>query len=242
MNLSQTPPGGWNFHEPSTGWWMPNPIAQTHDQAVNLIIKHRLANPAIIAKNKLATDLPSVSRELIKYQQARGALAPDVLPKLTPPHSSPQMSGAVREVVAAVRKMGAGSALIMEWGEAGMPHVDQEVAESRASVCVQCPKNERGKSLTEIFTEPVAARIKEKMERQAQMNLKTTHDANLAVCQACLCPMKTKVWFPLDLIWKRLKPDQQKELNQSNPKCWIVQEIETNLSEEFVSGKYLPRP
>ena len=219
MNLSQTPPGGWAWHEPSTGWWIPNPVSQTHDQAVNLIIKHRMANPAIVAKHRLATDFQSVSRELIAYQQKRGALSPDPLPKLTPPPTTSQMSGAVKEAVAAVRKMAAGAALLMEWESEGAVHVDQEVANSRAAVCVKCPKNERGKNLTDIFTQPVAAQIKKKMERKEQMNLRTPDDDKLAVCSACLCPLATKVWFPGELIIKRLKPDQRAELHES---CWIL--------------------
>lgn len=224
MNLTQTPPGGWQFHQPQTGWWAPSPVGYTHDQQVTNIIKHRLANPAITSKHKLATDFPTVSKELIKYQQIRGALSPDPLPKLTPPLSSPQMSGAVKQAVAVVRKMATGAALLMEWEEAGLPHVSQEQASQRALTCTKCPKNEKGKALTDIFTVPVAAMIKKKMERLNDMNLHTAYDAELATCQACLCPMRTKVWMPTELVLKRLKPDQKAELQPDNPKCWILQE------------------
>lgn len=222
MNTSQIPPGGWQFHEPATGWWAPHPIGHTFDQQVNNIIKHRLANPAITAKHKLATDAGTVGTQLIQFQQKRGALSPDPLPKLTPPASSPQMSGAVKQAVAVVRKMAAGAALLMEWEEAGLPHVDQKVAEERAATCVKCPKNEKGKALTDIFTVPVASMIKKKMERLNEMNLHTSFDSQLATCQACLCPMRTKVWMPTELVLKRLKPDQKAELQPDNPKCWIL--------------------
>ncbi len=218
MNTSQIPAGGWQFYEPATGWWAPHPIGYTHDQQCQNIIKHRLANAAITTKHKLSTDPAVVSQELIRFQQRRGALPGDPLPKLTPPQSSPHLSGAVREAVAAVRKMATGTATVMEWEDLGCPHVEQEVAEARATVCAVCPKNERGKSLTEIFTEPVAAMLKKKMERKNSMNLKTTHDSELKVCQACLCEMSVKVWFPDELILKRLKPDQKAELHES---CWI---------------------
>lgn len=219
MNTSQIPPGGWQFHEPATGWWAPHPIGHTHDQQVTNIIRHRRANPAITAKLNLSTDPAVVSQELVKFQQKRGAIAPDVLPKLTPPPTSPHMTEAVKGAVAAVKKMASGAAILMEWEESGMPHVTQDEAEARSAVCVACPKNERGKSLTEIFTAPVAAMIKKKMERKSSMNLRTTNDDKLAVCQACLCPMATKVWFPSELITKRLKPDQRAELH---PSCWIL--------------------
>lgn len=227
MNTSATPPGGWQFHSPQTGWNAPTPVASTFDQTVNLIIKHRRANPAIVAKHKLSTDPAVVSQELIKFQQIRGALPPDPIPKMTPPLSSPRMAGAVRDAVAAVRKVASGAALLFEWEEAGMPHVEQSVADTRASTCVVCPKNQKGKNLTDIFTVPVADMIKKKMERLDQINLKTSYDLELAVCSACLCPMRTKVWMPLDLILKRMKPETKSELNQANPKCWILQESES---------------
>lgn len=221
MNLSQIPPGGWVWHEPSTGWWAPHPIANTYSQQVQNIIRHRLANPAVMAKHKLSTDPAVVGRELIAYQQKRGALSPDPLPKLTPPPSTAQMSGGVRAAVAAVRKMAAGAALLFEWQEAGMPHVVQAVAESRASTCSVCPKNEKGKSLTDIFTVPVANQIKKKMEMLSDMKLSTSHDSQLSVCSACACPLRTKVWVPLDLILKRLKPEVKQDLHES---CWITHE------------------
>lgn len=224
MNTSQTPPGGWQFHEPATGWWAPSPIGHTFDQQVNNIIKHRRANPAIVAKHNLSLDPNVVGSQLIQFQQKRGALPPDSPPKLTPPPTSPLMSGAVREAVAVVKKMATGAALLTEWEEAGLPHVSQEVANQRAATCSQCPKNERGKALTDIFTVPVANMIKKKMERLDGMNLHTPFDSQLATCQACLCPMRTKVWMPTELVLKRLKPDQKAELQPQNPTCWILQE------------------
>lgn len=227
MNTSQIPPGGWQFYHPQTGWSAPTPIASTHDQTVTQIIKHRLANPAVVAKHKLSTDFESVSAELIQFQIARGAITQQVpSPKPQPPVATPQLSGAIREAVAAVRKIAAGSALLLEWEEAGMPHVEQDLANNRASTCADCPKNDKGKSLTEIFTVPVASMIKKRMERLNQINLRTPHDEKLAVCQACLCPMRTKVWMPLELILKRLKPEQRAELNLDKPKCWIISESE----------------
>lgn len=227
MNTSQIPAGGWQWHEASTGWWAPHPIGFTFDQQIQNIIKHRRANPAIVAKHNLSLDPNVVGSQLIQFQQKRGALPPDSPPKLTPPLTSPLMSGAVREAVAVVRKMAAGAALLMEWEEAGLPHVEQAKAEARASTCAKCPKNEKGKALTDIFTVPVATMIKKKMERLNEMNLHTSFDAQLATCQACLCPMRTKVWMPTELVLKRLKPEQKAELQPDNPKCWILQELQS---------------
>lgn len=222
MNLSQIPPGGWQFHSPATGWSIPHPVGVTHDQAVTLIIKHRMANPAITAKHKLSTDFGSVSNELIKFQQARGSLPPDAVPKLVPPSLMPQMSEAVRDAVAVVKKMASGMASLLEWDEAGMPHVEPAVAEQRAATCSKCPKNDRTKSLRERFTDAVADKYNARFRRMDELNLRTSHDDELKVCQACLCPMRTKVFFPPELVLKRLKTEQRMELNQVNPRCWIL--------------------
>lgn len=218
MNTSQIPPGGWQWHEASTGWWAPHPIGHTFDQQVNNIIKHRLANPANTAKHKLATDPNIVGQQLIKYQQMRGALAPDAPPKLTPPAATAQMSRGVQVAVAGIKKMAAGASAIAEWEELGLPHVEQAEADVRAEICSKCPKNLK-KPISEIFTEPVAAMIKKKMERLSDMNLRTPFDDKLFTCDACWCPMRTKVWYPSDLVLKRLKPDQKAELDSS---CWIL--------------------
>jgi hypothetical protein len=223
MNTSQIPPGGWQWHEAATGWWAPHPIGHTFDQQVQNIIKHRSANPAITAKHKLPTDPTTVGRQLIQFQQARGALPPDSPPKLTPPPLSlPRMSGAVVGAVAVVKKLAAGAATLLEWEESGMPHVEPEVAENRASVCARCPKNQQGKSLTEYFTVPVSDLFNKRFRKMDELNLRTTYDDQLNVCQACLCPMRTKVWFPTDMVVKRLKPEQKSQLNQANPRCWIL--------------------
>lgn len=223
MNTSQIPNKGWQFHEPATGWWAPHPTGHTFDQQVTNIIKHRLANPAITAKHKLPTDPESVGKQLIQFQQARGALPQDSPPKLMPPPvPRPQLAGAARDAVAVVKKMAAGAAALLEWEEAGMPHVEPEVASKRAETCAGCPKNQKGKSLTEYFTVPVSDLFNKRFQRLAEMNLTTPYDEQLNVCQACLCPLRTKIWMPNDLVLKRLKPEQRLELNQSNPRCWIL--------------------
>ena len=200
---------------------MPTPVGLTHDQAVNHLIKHRLANPAVTAKYNLSTDFGTVSRELIKFQQIRGALPPDAIPKMTPPPApQPRLVGAVVDAVAAVKKLAAGASALLEWEELGLPHVDPSVAASRAATCAICPKNQQGKSLTEYFTVPVAELYNKRFKKLQELNLTTPDDDKLNVCQACLCPMKTKVWMIPELIKKRLLPEQKGLLSQINPRCW----------------------
>jgi len=226
MNLSEIPSnGGWMFEQPQTGWGIRRPLSTglTHDQAVSEIIRHRRANPAITIKHSLATDPASVSAELVRYQQARGAMPIDQLPPLTPPSQpAPQVPGASSASVVVIKKIASGAASLMEWEQAGMVPVDQATAEARAAICSVCPKNQQGKSLSEIFTTPLANIIKTKVERLNTMNLRTQSDDKLFTCQACNCAMRLKVWLPKELIDKRRKPEWDAELNQANPRCWIL--------------------
>ncbi len=221
MNTSETPPGGWSYYQPQTGWTAPFPVGHTFTQQVNNIIKHRKANMALVVKHKLALDEATVSQELINYQIARGAIAAP--PKPAPLATSvPQLSGAVQGAVAAVKKLASGAATLLKWEEQGYPHVEPEVAIARAAVCVACPKNQQGKSLTEYFTTAVADMYNRKFQKQQELNLTTPHDDKLFVCSACLCPLRNKVYLPNDMILSSLKPEQRPELNQANPHCWIL--------------------
>jgi hypothetical protein len=221
FSRSEFPPGGWEFYQPQTRWSAPTPKSSTFDQTVNLIIKHRFANPAVTASHKLATDPGAVGNELENYTRARlgmPAIGQD-FPKTLPPAQAPAVSGAVQGLVAAVKQIAAGAALLLEWEESGRPPVDIPISEARAALCDGCPKNSDEKDLARIFTEPAAKLIKRKFERLFSLNLKTTHDEALNVCTACLCPLKLKVHTPVDLILKRLTGEQRSKLD---PRCWIL--------------------
>lgn len=71
LSRSQFPPGGWEFCIPQTGWCAPTPKNSTFDQTVDLIRKHRMANPAITKKHSLPTDFNSVALELEAYTRTR---------------------------------------------------------------------------------------------------------------------------------------------------------------------------
>lgn len=71
LSRSQFPSGGWQFVQPQTGWSAPTPIASTFDQTVDLIRKHRMANPAIVQKHGLPTDFNSVALELEAFTRTR---------------------------------------------------------------------------------------------------------------------------------------------------------------------------
>ena len=66
LNTHEIPSGGWKFRQVQTGWEAPSPISNTFDQQTVNIIKHRMKNPAIVAKHQLSMDKSDVARELMK--------------------------------------------------------------------------------------------------------------------------------------------------------------------------------
>jgi hypothetical protein len=71
LSRSQFPAGGWQFFQSQTNWHAPTPVSSTFDQTVDLIRKHRLANPAVTKQHNLATDFNSVAMELEAYTRTR---------------------------------------------------------------------------------------------------------------------------------------------------------------------------
>lgn len=71
LSRSQFPSGGWQFCQSQTDWCAPTPKNSTFDQTCVLIRNHRLANPAIVAKHNLSTDLNSIAAELEAYTRTR---------------------------------------------------------------------------------------------------------------------------------------------------------------------------
>ena len=192
------------------------PMASTFDATVNQIIKHRLDNGAITARHKLATDPVSVGNELEDYTRQRLGVQPRILasPKQAVPRTLPQ---AVWDQVAAVAKMADGVGLLMDFIPYGTP-VSPELAAKRGEVCDTCPRNSQ-QAFGAFFTQPASERLQKMVEARTDLKLETPFDANLGVCEVCLCPMKLKVHVPLDTILEKTKPSTMAEFPSH---CWIA--------------------
>jgi hypothetical protein len=109
----------------------------------------------------------------------------------------------------------------MDWFGEGKP-VESTVAERRAAVCADCPMNDRkAKNILESFTVAAAKEIMAIFSALNDLNLHTSQDNKLKVCQACDCPLKAKVWAPLHIIKKHLSEERFDRLHAS---CWIRHE------------------
>lgn len=207
--------GGWQFRQPQTGWV--NPAAMIGENAsIDAIRKHRMANPAITAKHKLSTDPAAIGRELIAFQQARGALPPDQVPG--PSFFQPARSTLPDRVVAAaggIKRAAQGTAVVLDWLTSGGAPVAQELANKRAAICVACPKNVDGS----WFTTAPAELIKSTLEARKDLKLETPSDAALKSCDVCKCLNRLKVWCPLSHIVAKTRPEIMAEFPSN---CWIA--------------------
>jgi len=108
----------------------------------------------------------------------------------------------------------------LEWLASGRAPVDAGLSAARAATCLGCRKNGSG-PLTQWFTTPCSELIRETLEARHDFKMTTPYDAALGICEACYCPLKTKVHEPIEIALKHLKADERKELWEN---CWMLKE------------------
>lgn len=208
--------GGWVFRQPQTGWT--NPYAMVGFKASkDAIRKHRLANPAITAKHRLATDDATIGAELMKFTRVRLNI-PD--PETSFFRSSSSLPSRVVAAAADIKRAAQGTAVVLDWIQAGGDPVAQELAEKRAAVCVECPKNVQGAWFTEAPAELLKSAISGWQSlKGSAFPFETKQGDKLKSCDVCKCLMRLKVFCPLDSILEKTKPEIMKEFP---PQCWIA--------------------
>lgn len=188
---------------------------------------HRLGNPRF----NLATDLDTIRNELdhanaLRCLSINGAASYIVsdegsppLPKAVAPN--PSLVGRVAGAVISA----AGAPELGAWlGKDGVP-VSPALSQQRAAICAgagsaPCPKNGKG-ALTRYFTVPASEFIRKQLGMKHDLELSTSHDENLGVCEACGCPLKLKVHTPIADIREHMSPEEKTKLD---PRCWILHE------------------
>lgn len=222
---TQSPPNGFLYRQALTGWqnWsVCEPSKWDFGLLCKELQKHRLSNP----KYRLNTNLTAIENEVDRVNAERVAALPNsesyVVSDAAPAsfRVAPAAS-LLRQVAAVGANLKAGKDILFDWEESGKPPVAQGVANKRAETCVQCPCNGKG-DLSRYFTLPAAALIKSSLERLHQMNLKTPSDSMLGTCEACTCPLRLKIWTPIEFIKEHTSEDVMAKLD---PKCWVLAEF-----------------
>lgn len=217
LSLTRTPPGGWMYRQPETGWEIPDPLAGDINDNARKIMRHREANPRF----KFSTEFDDCKAELIattcvrlrwdvKWCHPGGPmLEKKVLSR--PPHPA-------ESAAAGVKHIAAGIGLLVDWLGHGAKPVEEQDAEARADICSGCPLNQPGDWKAK-FTVPVANKLLGQLEMRRQMKLSTKADEKLNVCAACDCPLKLKVHVPMDYIREYTLAEVIQKLD---PRCWML--------------------
>lgn len=216
----QSPPNGWQFVIPQLG---PKVHVQwSFDALVNEYLEISTSNPRL----KLPMDRKQVetlldTQNAMRTLQIKGADIYVVFsggappPKMVLPRSLAALADAGTSLASGV------DLLTDLFGPTRKP-VDRGTAECRAVVCARCPMNQAGDWKT-IFTLPAAAAIRKMLSILHDLKLETSVDDQLQVCDACVCPMKLKVWCATDLIRSHTTAEQ---LADFHPDCWIKKELQ----------------
>lgn len=215
------PGGGFTYYEPKTKWRPPN--YASFDTVVRLLMQHRAANPFLLKGQP--TDYESCSVAVDEYtaavckshgwndyiREADASVSFDYAPKPLAP---------LQKLV----RVAAGAVTIVDFFATRADAVPKAASEARAAICAPCTQNTPG-GLESFFTVPVANKIREGYAKLAELDLSTSRDADLNVCGLCLCPMKLKVHFPLEVLERHLSAEVIADLRTVNPPCWIVTEL-----------------
>jgi len=236
------PPGGFRFRDAKTGLVLTGVL--DFKSSVYKIIEARKANPRF----GLSTDYDAVANELDAYccrnlripndpnyctQDGGGANFRKGLPGSALPAVPARQAGNVAAASKFVRNAKVGIKTYLEWFGDGKPE-SIEVAEARAAVCLKnrglkkpdgtdipgCPFNQKG-GLLERFTKAAATEIMGIMGVLKDLNLHTSREAELHVCELCDCPMAAKQFAPIGIIRKHMRNETMESLPDY---CWIKAE------------------
>lgn len=215
FSRTQFPPGGWQYHQPQTGWSPTTPLSSTFDQTVLKIIEHRLKNPALCIKHRLSTDINVVGNELEKFTKMRLGIP---LANPAPPSVLlPGLNTGPIDSIEKIKRMAAGSGVLMDWAESGQGPVDQATAEDRAKTCARCPLNQVDQ-FEEWLKMPLTLMLQQRIARISAMKLKTQTDAKLGLCNGLFAPCSILVHEPSEIAQKKVSKNPSVNLWDL---CWI---------------------
>lgn len=116
------------------------------------------------------------------------------------------------------RRLAHGVSVIQEWlGDGGIA-ADQKTAQDRANVCIGCPHNRHGWTISA----PVAKAIKRHIQTKNALQMKVKGEKQLGTCDVCECRNSLKIWIPRETL---LYETSDEELKEFPPHCWIRKEL-----------------
>jgi len=236
------PPGGFQVIIPATN--QKEPFSGSFEAAVEFVMRVRRANPGLSKQNGWKLDRGEVE-DYVEAQNVKRLLSSGyttfVNVYTAPPPPRPAQKKSQDAPFAAVGRVLSGAVLLADWVGHGAQVVSESLANTRANICADCPKNthndpgNRGfwETIQDRLTTRAAAQIRRIVQLKNEMKLKTVRESELGVCSACDCPLPLKVWTPAKYILNVI-PDEV--FNQLAPGCWV----RADRDQERASEKAVP--
>lgn len=221
-SLTAHPPYGFQMLQPETG--QTTPFSGSFYHVVEQTLMLRQANPFLAERHGWRLDSAGVEHDVEQHNCARmvagGWLSFVVMDDTSPPAPLYVMPEKKKQAsaVAKVRNVAAGVGVLLDWIGPTAKAVPQELSERRAAICVACPLNGKG-GVLDFFTTEAAKVIHTQLQMRTDMELKTSVDAQLGICQACSCWLPLKSHVPIEFILSHTSDEVKTKLD---PRCWIL--------------------
>jgi hypothetical protein len=208
-------PNGFKFFLPELNWSSPPFIS--FDSLVNQVVQVVRGNPHIAKQNNWPTEPSAIADWVESYQVAickQNGWMQYLQPEIAPPKTTPPL-----QVSLSAGRLVAGAKTLLDWLGDGMRPVSRDLAEQRAQICSACAYNGKG-DLSSWFTRPASELIRKQIGAAKDLNMRTSVDDKLGVCNVCACPIKLKVHVPRATINKHTA-----EMIEGLPAhCWMKTE------------------
>jgi len=216
-------PGGHQFYDPVLKY-RPRPWASL-DEIAQGLLQARLGNPGLTQQNAWSTDINVVTNEvdaaIAKHCQQMGwrdFYTDDAGPGGDQAQPSNFQRPQNLRLLQKLKNVAANNPIV-DFIKSKDEAVSPEIASVRAKICLSCPHNQQVKSLLDIFTTTASEAIRKSLEKLRGWNLDVPESEQLGVCGICSCPLKLKVFFPLE----RIKSKMSNEVREQLPEwCWIT--------------------
>lgn len=205
-NLTNVPPGGWEYEIPETK----KVLTGSNLPELKLKIQAQYVGAGYDVPSdldlKIEAYMCALDRMRDYCEQRQTSIFDTVAKSLS---SSGNLYHTFHAAVQCMRTM------ISHIGGTG-EKITQEVAESRASDCAGCPKNSSVAGCLNCNKGVVGQLIGKIVGSRV-----TKRDGELLFCQVCHCATRSKIWTKHEAIWKHMPEGQKKALPET---CWIISE------------------
>jgi len=218
-------PGGHKFYDPILKY-RARPWASI-DEIASGLIQARLANPALTQQHGWSTDEVTVRNEVDEaialhcVQMGWRHFVADTPQGGAPPNFPRPQRPLNQRLLGRVKNVVAATPVIVEFIASKEEAVPIKVATERSEICFSCPFNEKPKSLLDLFTTSASEAIRKSLETLRGWNLGVPNSDQLGVCSRCLCPLRMKIFMPINRIRAKLSEDVREQLPDY---CWIISE------------------